>query len=78
MVKANHVRQNPPKRPLNRMTKRMTTKVEGPRYLELINILILQDHQKIINPHNHLAPNAHDNVIVAGDGATWQKNVLHL
>ena len=60
------------------MTKRMTAKVEEPRYLELINILILQDHQKIIKQHNHLALSPHDNVIVVEDGATWQKNVLHL
>ena len=57
-----------PKRPLNRMTKRMIAKVEEPRYLELIIILILQDHQKIINPHNHLAPNPKDSVIIAGEG----------
>ena len=60
------------------MIKRMTTKVEEPRYLELINFLILQDHQKTINQHNHLAPSPHSNVINAGEGATWQKNVPHL
>ena len=57
----------------------MTAEVGEPRYLERINILILQDHQIIIiNQHSHWAPNLHDNVIDAGDGATWQNNVPHL
>ena len=52
---------------------------EEPKYLgELINSLTLQDHQKIINPHNHLAPNLHNNAIITGDGATWQKSVTLL
>ena len=37
---------------------------------ELVNSLVLPDHQKIINQH--------DNVVIAGNGATWQKCVMPL
>ena len=61
-----------PKGPPNRMAPKMEIKqTEELRYLgELINSLLLLDHPKIINQH--------DSVIIAGDGATWQKNVPHL
>ena len=48
------------------------------KYLGLMDILILLDHQKMINQHNHLTHSLHYNVIIVGDGATWQRNVLCL
>ena len=57
-----------PKGPLKRMIPKM--EIKEPKNLgELINSLVLPDHPKLINQH--------DNAIVAGDGATWQKSVPH-
>ena len=67
-----------PKRIHNKMTKGMTIKTEEPKHFGLTDILITWDHQKIISQHNHLEPSLLDNVIIVGDGATWQKNVPHL
>ena len=67
-----------PKRIHNKMTKGMTIKTEEPEHLGLMDILIAQDHQKIISQCNHWEPNLHGNIIIVGDGATWQKNVQHI
>ena len=57
------------KGPPNRIAPIMETKqVKKPRYLgEIINSLVLPDHPKITKQCI--------NVIIAGDGATWQRNV---
>ena len=56
----------------NRMAPKMEIKqIEEPKYLgELINSIVLPDHPEVIKQH--------DNVIVVGDGATWQRSVPHL
>ena len=77
VVKANHVQENSKNiTQLNDQKNEIMAK--EPKYLGLMDILILQDHQKTINQHNHLTPSLYANVIVVVDGTTWQRNVLCL
>ena len=77
VVKANHVCDSI-KKNIQQMTKVMTIKTEEPKYLGLMDILVVQDHQKIISLYNHWEPNLHSSVIFVGDGATWQNNMPYL
>ena len=55
------------------MTEGMTIKTEEPKNLGLMDILVVQDHQKIISLCNHWEPHLYSSVIVVGDGATCKR-----